>query len=1420
MGSVQRRKSLAHLSNLKQERNESIKKYLARFRKEVAQIEDASDVAVIAAFTNGLQSGRLSFDLRRKRPKTYEEMMEIAGDYALAEEEEVAQGGSYVHGHKPDSKPDHKDDKKTQPRDRQRDEKGQKGYPREGRGNARANKFRGRYNHYTPLTGDQEEILSVVKDKGLAKYPRQQSANARRDTTKYCRFHKDHGHDTSKCFQLRDHIESLIRDGHLKDFALKGDKHGGCQDSRQGNGQERKSPRRNSPNATINTIFSGPHTGRSNRERMSEVREVMYESRSMEINSVQRNPKKGREGHDPITFTAEDSDGIDAKPNDAIVVGVRIAHRDVLRVMIDNGSSSDILSARVYDELRLDRKDLEPFHVPLKGFGGAEVRSLGTVKLPVRFGTAPCRRTILLDFVVVDIHNWPYNALLGRPFLNKARAVTSTHALKIKFPTEFGVGELRGSQEMARRANLSIFKDKAGMETLSIFEVDREVQEDNPKNFELDPRDKTSTEKEEPTESVVLDEAEPDKTVKIRARLTKQVKKDVTSLLKEYKGIFAWCHEDMPGIDRSVISYNLAVNEKCKPVVQKRRSFNPERSAAIKEEVSKLLAARSIREVKYPEWVANVVLVKKKNNQWRMCVDFTDLNKACPKDSFPLPRIDQLVDATAGHETLSFMDAYSRYNQIKMHRPDEEKIAFTTDQGLYCYIVMPFGLKNAGATYQRLVNKMFARQIGRNMEVYVDDMLTKSITANRHTDDLRETFDVLVRYGMKLNPAKCVFGVPSGRFLGYQVHQRGIEVNPEKIQALAKMVSPRTLKDVQKLTGCLASLSRFIAKSTDRCLPFFKALKKGKGVEWNEDCEKAFQALKDYLGQAPLLSKPETGETLYKYLSVSKAATSSVLVRQEEEIQKPIYYTSKALLPAETRYSPAEKMALALITAARKLRPYFQAHKIGVYTNCPLKLILQKPEVSGRLTKWAIELSEFDVEYLPRTAIKAQAVADFVAEFTEPSIEVARMMVEQNKKVFKWQLRVDGSSNTHGSGAGVVVSTPEGDSVECALRFDFKATNNQVEYEALIAGLKVCTVLGADEIEIFSDSQVVVNQVLDEYQARDESMITYLELAKELLGRFKEYRIVHVPRKENEQADALAKLASSTINIWPKSISMIRLLQLSIVRSKEVGAVFGERNSWITPIKEYLVNDVLPSDPLEAKRLKYKATRYSVLNGELYKRGYSRALQRCVGPEKAEGILRSIHSGNCGNHAGGASLAHKTLRQGFFWPTLFADAKRIAARCEACQKIANNIRQPPKLLQSITSPWPFAMWGIDLIGPMPTATGGAKHAIVAVDYFTKWLEAEPLVHITEANTISFVKKNILYRFEVPNTIITDNGTQFDGRKFRELCDKYSINNYYASPAHPQTNGQTEAVNKIIKHNLKAKLATKKGSWADKLPQVL
>ena len=308
------------------------------------------------------------------------------------------------------------------------------------------------------------------------------------------------------------------------------------------------------------------------------------------------------------------------------------------------------------------------------------------------------------------------------------------------------------------------------------------------------------------------------------------------------------------------------------------------------DEVNKLLAANFIREVHYLEWLANVVMVKKANGKWRMCVDFTDLNQACPKDSFPLPRIDQLVDSTAGHKLLTFMDAFSGYNQIQMAEEDQEKIAFVTSQGLYCYKVMPFGLKNARATYQRLVNQMFKKQIGKNVEVYVDDMLVKSKEEEDHLDDLKEMFNALRQYSMKLNPSKCAFAVSSGKFLGFIVSRRGIEANPEKVRAILEMSSPMTIKEVQSLTGRVAALNRFISKAMDKCLPFFKTLK--KAFAWTEECETAFQELKHYLSNPSLLSLTKEGEDLFLYLTVPVIAISATLIREENKVQLPVYYVS------------------------------------------------------------------------------------------------------------------------------------------------------------------------------------------------------------------------------------------------------------------------------------------------------------------------------------------------------------------------------------------------------------------------------------------------------------------------------------------------------------------------------------------------
>ena len=223
------------------------------------------------------------------------------------------------------------------------------------------------------------------------------------------------------------------------------------------------------------------------------------------------------------------------------------------------------------------------------------------------------------------------------------------------------------------------------------------------------------------------------------------------------------------------------------------------------------------------------MVVKKKSGKWRVCVDFTDLNKACPKDPFPMPKIDQLVDATVGHPRMIFLDAFQGYHQIPLALDDQEKTAFVTPIGNYHYKVMSFGLKNAGSTYQRMMTRMFESLLGKNIEIFIDDMVVKSKMVSKHLGDLRIIFETLRNYKLRLNASKCVFGVGSGKFLGYMVTHKGIEVNLDQIKAINNLPAPWNPKEVQKLTGMAAALNRFISQSADRCRPFFLSINKWKG---------------------------------------------------------------------------------------------------------------------------------------------------------------------------------------------------------------------------------------------------------------------------------------------------------------------------------------------------------------------------------------------------------------------------------------------------------------------------------------------------------------------------------------------------------------------------------------------------------------
>ena len=275
---------------------------------------------------------------------------------------------------------------------------------------------------------------------------------------------------------------------------------------------------------------------------------------------------------------------------------------------------------------------------------------------------------------------------------------------------------------------------------------------------------------------------------------------------------------------------------------------------------------------------------------------------------------------------------------------------------------------------------MFQKQIGASREVYIANILVKSVKAELHVAHLVESFQVLKNYNMKLNPTKCAFGVSAKKFLGFIVNSRGIEANSDKIKAVLDMQSPSNTKEIQRLTKRIAALSHFVFRSNDKCQPFFQVLK--KAFHWVIQCEEAFSVLKTYQSSSPVLVSPSEGELLTIYLVVSDFSTSTALVRERDKIQQSVYYCSRVLREEEERYLKMEKLILALVTTARRLRPYFQAHTIEIPIEHPMKQILHKLETSGRLIKWAIELSEFYIRYKPRTTVKGQVLADFIMEFT------------------------------------------------------------------------------------------------------------------------------------------------------------------------------------------------------------------------------------------------------------------------------------------------------------------------------------------------------------------------------------------------------------------------------------------------------
>ncbi|VFQ88258.1 unnamed protein product, partial [Cuscuta campestris] len=400
----------------------------------------------------------------------------------------------------------------------------------------------------------------------------------------------------------------------------------------------------------------------------------------------------------------------------------------------------------------------------------------------------------------------------------------------------------------------------------------------------------------------------------------------------------------------------------------------------------------------------------------------------------------------------------------------------------------------------------------------------------------------------------------------------------------------------QQLTGRIAALSRFLSKIADRAAPFFQTIKKSRGFVWTEECQRSFEGLKAYLLSPLVLSKPEPGETLFLYLGISPRAVSSVVVREEEGAQRPVYYVARVLRGAELRYTNMEKTIFAVVCTVKKLTPYFQAHPVHVLSQIPIGTLLRSPNAPSRVSKWGVFLGSFQIEFKPRPAIKGQALADFVVECTAREVESSGEEPEGNW----WTVYTDGSSATDASGGGVVAISPEGFKAYYSVRFRFKVSNNEAEYEALLCGLRLVASIRAERIQV-----------------RDTAL--------ELLKAFGAYRIEQVPRKENAEADILSKLGPDSPDHIKAMTQEEELLKPSISPGQVLIITLREEPDWIDEITMYILDGSLPIDPIAAKVVRRRAPSYTLECGRLYKRSYNGTLLRCLRAGEAQKLMEEIH---------------------------------------------------------------------------------------------------------------------------------------------------------------------------------------------------
>ncbi|KAK4383233.1 hypothetical protein Sango_2794500 [Sesamum angolense] len=576
--------------------------------------------------------------------------------------------------------------------------------------------------------------------------------------------------------------------------------------------------------------------------------------------------------------------------------------------------------------------------------------------------------------------------------------------------------------------------------------------------------------------------------------------------------------------------------------------------------------------------------------------------------------------------------------------------------------------------------------------------------------------------------------------------------------------------------------------------------------------------------KSPVLVEPVLGRPLILYVAAQEHSIGILLAQKNDEgKENALYYLSRTMTPNELKYSPIEKLCLALIFSIQKLKHYFQSHSIHLVSKANhLKNVMAKPVLSDRLARWYLQLQQFKITYVPQKAVKGQVLADFLADHPMPAEwELSDDLPDEDVLVFEvtppWKMYFDGASQLE------LYSLYQKEKI---LPYSFTLTqncsNNVAKYQALILGLEIAVDAKQLPLKVYGDSQLVVNQLLGLYEIKTPELLPYHNYAKRLIGWLGDVELEHLPRKDNKQADALAKLASILSMIdkeahipickgWviPPIFSddeddMLQEEENHVTKVFEV-----EEEDWRQPLVDYLKYGKLPNDLRWRTDTRQRTTRFIYYKGTLYRRSFDGIFLRCLSDNEKFKAMEEAHSGVCGAHQSGPKLHFCIKRMGYYWPTMVKDCINYVIRCQACQFHTNLIHQPPELLHPTVASWPFDAWGLDILGPLTKSSGGHLYILAATNYFSKWAEAVPLKEVKKENVADFIRTHIIYHYGVLRYIITDNGKPFCNSLIDKLCQKFDFKQINSSMYYAAANGLAKVFNKTLCNLLKKVVAKSK-----------